>query len=762
MNLLRISRSTEPVALAMPVTLVVMVSMLASCAFTREQKLARAIQRGEQYLAAEDYARAAVEFRNGLDLDAKNVDLHHKIGQAYLGQRRIPDAVKAFRRALELDPNRRDSGLKLAQILAASGDRTILGDALEQAKKDISAQPGSSAALDTLALLELRLGKLSEAEEHLEEALEKSPADVQAAIALSGIRLSQQDQAGAEKVLRDAIRSNSKEPRGYIALARMLVRLGRRDEARQNYATVIEQDPNNPAALLGLARLHMQARQLEEADKTYRKLAALPDKRYRPLHALFLLETGRLGESVQELEQIRKKDPKDRIARSYLIAAYSQVGRREDAVKLIEQGLADNPRDIDLLLGRSRLSTLAGDYAAAERALNQVLKLTPDSAVAFYLMAQVKERKGEITAQKQNLGNALSLDRNLLAARFDLALLLAQSGARTSALQLIDEAPKQQQATRRFVVCRNWVLVALQDWDGLAEGVRHGMALWKDHELLLQDGLVKLEAKRYAQARQSFEEVLQGDPGNFQAVQGLARSYLAEGQLATALARVREHAAARPKSAAAQHLLGTVLLAQGKPDDAIGAFESAKRINPAYVFADITLAQSQIAARDLSGARRTLTTLLASHPTTVAARLLLGSVEELSGNLSGAIEQYQQAVELTPNNPVALNNLAYLLSSQPSRLDEAYNYARRAVDGNPDELAYQDTLGWILCLRGQFAEAVKHLEKASRLNVATVQYHLAFAYIKAGNRAQGGKTLEKAIQMDPVAPEAKLVLQAMR
>ena len=142
-------------------------------------------------------------------------------------------------------------------------------------------------------------------------------------------------------------------------------------------------------------------------------------------------------------------------------------------------------------------------------------------------------------------------------------------------------------------------------------------------------------------------------------------------------------------------------------------------------------------------------------PDQAAAQLLLGSVEELTGNVPAAIERYRQTVAVEPNHPVALNNLAYLLSNQPDRLLEASQFANRAVESSPDQPAYRDTLGWVLCQQGHYAEAVKHLEKAATLNVAPVQFHLAYAYLKSGN-AKGWKTLEKALQMDPSAPEAKL------
>ncbi len=741
----------------------VLVMTLTGCSRTPEQKRASFVERGEQYGAAGDYARAAIEFHNALESAPRDAELHYKFGQALLGQKRPVDAYREFQRAVELDPKHREAGLRLAQIKAASGDPAILGGALEQAKAELEARPDSNAALDTVALLEMRLGKLDDAVAHLEAAMEKYPSDIQAALALSGIRLARQDAAGAEKVLADAAQANRQEPRAYIALARLQEKLARRDEAQKSYRQALERDSANATALLGLARLLTVTRQIEEADGAYRKIAALPDARYRPLHAMFLMETGKLAQAIEELEKIHQSNPADRVARGYLMAGYERVGRRPDALKVIEAGLAANPKDTDLLLGRSRLSSWSGDLPGAERDLIQVLKFTPDSPVARFLYSKLKQQQGDTGAQKTALEETLRLNRGMLEARFELATLLTASAGKAGALQVMDEAPKTQQSTRGFRICRNWVLASLEAWSELAESARRDLAMWEnDSDLLTQEGLARLGMGNHAGARQSLEEALRRNRGNFQALHTLVRSHLAEGQTGTALARVREFSAARPGVPAAQHLLGTALLADGKIQEAEAQFQQAKQAHPQYAFLDLTMAQIRMTAKDWPGARKILEGVLARQPKHGAARLLLGSVEELSGDIPAAIEQYRQTLAVEPNHPVALNNLAYLLASQPGRLPEAQELARRAVESSPDQPAYRDTLGWVLCQKGQYAEAVKHLEKAAALNVAPVQFHLAYAYLKAGNSASGWKTLQKALQMDPSAPEAKLFAQITR
>ena len=56
----------------------------------------------------------------------------------------------------------------------------------------------------------------------------------------------------------------------------------------------------------------LQQRRIQEAEQTFKQLAALPDKAYKPLHALFLIELGQRDAALREFEQLAAADPSDR------------------------------------------------------------------------------------------------------------------------------------------------------------------------------------------------------------------------------------------------------------------------------------------------------------------------------------------------------------------------------------------------------------------------------------------------------------------
>ncbi len=138
-----------------------------------------------------------------------------------------------------------------------------------------------------------------------------------------------------------------------------------------------------------------------------------------------------------------------------------------------------------------------------------------------------------------------------------------------------------------------------------------------------------------------------------------------------------------------------------------------------------------------------------------------------------AIAAARQALSLEPQNPSLQNALGYMLLDNDQNLDEAEKLVRQSLaalkspgdDPLSDDLrpAVQDSFGWLLYKKGDYAGAVAALTEVLHTMPAGLPgyiakyyyYHLGAAYRKAGNIEQARRTLAIALQYDPVFPEAK-------
>ncbi len=287
--------------------------------------------------------------------------------------------------------------------------------------------------------------------------------------------------------------------------------------------------------------------------------------------------------------------------------------------------------------------------------------------------------------------------------------------------------------------------------------IDQGLAIARTPALLLQDGLWRLQGRDYAGARSSLNEVLSRNPDEIRALEILALSYVAQNQKPTALQIVREHAARRQKSAPVQYFSGQFLLRYGSRAEARAAFTSARAADPTFAAAGFALADMDAIDGNLDAARQALNALLASNQLPTAVQLRLGMLEESAHNYTAATGHYRKVVESDPRNPVALNNLAYLLTDHGNQPDEALKYAQQAIEVDPENPAIQDTLGWVYYHKGVYRSAIKYLEAAVlKEGNPRIKYHLAMACLRAGERERGKRTLEAALKAAPNLPEAKL------
>jgi Tfp pilus assembly protein PilF len=108
-----------------------------------------------------------------------------------------------------------------------------------------------------------------------------------------------------------------------LALGQLYLLSSQKDKAEDYIRKAIALDPKNGTALLDLASLQVAAKKMDDADRTYQQLAALPDKRYKPLHAIFLYRSGKPDAGIAELEKLVKDNADDRNLRSLLVSTPS-------------------------------------------------------------------------------------------------------------------------------------------------------------------------------------------------------------------------------------------------------------------------------------------------------------------------------------------------------------------------------------------------------------------------------------------------------
>ena len=140
-----------------------------------------------------------------------------------------------------------------------------------------------------------------------------------------------------------------------------------------------------------------------------------------------------------------------------------------------------------------------------------------------------------------------------------------------------------------------------------------------------------------------------------------------------------------------------------------------------------------------------------------------GIALERSDHWPEAERDLQKALAMRPESPEVLNYLGYSWVNRGIKIPEGLAMIQKALDAQPDEGAYVDSLGWAYYRLADYKKAVPLLERAATLDAgdAEINDHLGDAYWRAGRHDEARFQWRAVLTMKPPADikaraEAKL------
>jgi tetratricopeptide (TPR) repeat protein len=139
------------------------------------------------------------------------------------------------------------------------------------------------------------------------------------------------------------------------------------------------------------------------------------------------------------------------------------------------------------------------------------------------------------------------------------------------------------------------------------------------------------------------------------------------------------------------------------------------------------------------------------------ARLILSNICVLQDRVPEAEEWLEQVLDEFPEDIAALNDLGYLWADQGKHLHRALRMVRLAVEGDPENEAYRDSLGWAHFRLGQYEDAVRELERAANVDDpdGIILDHLGDAYLETNDTEKALATWRRAAEVFRSQKETK-------
>ena len=139
-----------------------------------------------------------------------------------------------------------------------------------------------------------------------------------------------------------------------------------------------------------------------------------------------------------------------------------------------------------------------------------------------------------------------------------------------------------------------------------------------------------------------------------------------------------------------------------------------------------------------------------SEPLTRQAKFSLSAVYVQVGELKRGEEILEKFLADNPDDIGVNNDLGYLYADQGKNLEKARKMIQKAVDAEPENAAYLDSMGWVLFKLGEFKEAITWLKKATALRTGddpTIWEHLGDCYNAAKETSEANNAWDKALKL---------------
>jgi protein O-mannosyl-transferase len=174
------------------------------------------------------------------------------LASAYVATGRLDDATAAFRRVLQLDPQRTDVIRDLGGVLVEQGRGAAAVQYLEDA---VQREPGSGFGLALLSLAYAQAGRSDDAAAAAEAGAERAAGDAAVFVYAGRAMLDARRPKDAEAYLTEAVRLNPSSPEALTRLSESKLALGNRPEATRLLRRALELNPRYPPALRALKSL---------------------------------------------------------------------------------------------------------------------------------------------------------------------------------------------------------------------------------------------------------------------------------------------------------------------------------------------------------------------------------------------------------------------------------------------------------------------------------------------------------------------------
>ena len=469
--------------------------------------------------------------------------------------------------------------------------------------------------------------------------------------------------------------------------------------------------------------------------------------------AALLIRQDDFPQAIDILKDAIKANPSNAEPYNQLAFIYAKYLKKTDeAVDYANQAIALNPRDIEGYQRLCEIELAAGEEKKALNALDRGTKVDSDDAAfwtrlgklyaAILFKSESQPKPDELRRVNDVFKKAAEHADDDPSILKDVADYYAASQQLKEAIPLYLRALELQpdDANAREKLASSFILTN-----------QRGKAV----EMLEQ--LIKQHPEKY-QPYDLLAQILDDEARSLQRAKKVDE---AKAKFAKVVANYEQSLLINPNHAGTYLRLAELLLGPIKdPARAVKILTEARRRFPGAPEIVYYLALGQREANQIQQAVATFEEALHEAELDQDTEIVnakfyfnYGATAEQAGLYEKAADLLRKSIALDPANAAeAYNYLGYMWADHNMYLDEAEDMIKRALQIEPDNGSYLDSLGWVEFRKGRFDQALADLLRAAK-NMehedAVVFEHIGDVYLKLKRVPQALEAWQKALVLDP-------------
>lgn len=464
--------------------------------------------------------------------------------------------------------------------------------------------------------------------------------------------------------------------------------------------------------------------------------------------AMLLMNIGKKEQAVAELEKIIARNSDNINYRSLLAGFYGAMDNNPEAIKTYLEILKIAPDDPHTLLMLGSLYARQHNYSQAIKVLEKLVDLDPDSFMAYTYLAKLYHELRFFEKSFSAYEKALDLRwSNQLAfelAGFYISRKRIDDGENVY-LRILENDPANETAMEQLA--RLYLRQKKID-----ESLAQLMALRDirvDHQALdMTIGRILLDQGKEEEAIKHFKLMLEDDDCPDEVYSLLALAYYDSGrkdEALKALKRISPDSEIFTNSVALQ-----VRMMEDDPAAAKKLLleminnETTRRADFYFILAALYRHDNELDKAD-----NIFKQACRDFPDEPEVLFEYGLFLDRIGDIDGALTRMEKVLELSPDDPSALNYVGYTWADKGINLDKALDYVSRAVMLKPDDGYIRDSLGWVYYKMKKYGKAVEELKEAvaRQGDDPTINEHLGDAYVGLGDMKKALEVYNRSVTL---------------